>query len=226
MTLGLPPRLRLLITAAVALAVVLPAGLVAPGTRPRPDRPTVMALPDNWLPEGIATVGSTAYLGSRADGDILRLDLRTGEYEVFSQGPGKPGGRHRSRARPAPGGGRPDRQRPGRRPAQRRDPGDVRVHHRPVVRQRRRPPGRDRLVHRLPPAAAVRRLPPRRLGHDAATVRCVGAEPWVQRQRHRDHAGPQRPARHQLLQRHAVPRRPGDRLRHGRRHRRRRPDSR
>jgi sugar lactone lactonase YvrE len=35
-------------------------------------------------------VGSTAYLGSRADGDILRLSLRTGEYEVFSQGPGTP----------------------------------------------------------------------------------------------------------------------------------------
>jgi sugar lactone lactonase YvrE len=49
-----------------------------------------MPLPDNWLPEGIATVGSTAYLGSRADGDILRLDLRTGVYEVFSQGPGTP----------------------------------------------------------------------------------------------------------------------------------------
>ena len=90
MTLGLPPRLRPLITAAVALAVVLPAGLVAPSTAAGPDRPTVMALPDNWLPEGIATVGSTAYLGSRADGDILRLDLRTGEYEVFSQGPGTP----------------------------------------------------------------------------------------------------------------------------------------
>jgi len=43
-----------------------------------------------WLPEGIATVGHTAYLGSRADGDLLRLDLRTGEYEVFSQGPGTP----------------------------------------------------------------------------------------------------------------------------------------
>ena len=54
-----------------------------------------MALPDNWLPEGIATVGGTAYLGSRADGDILRLDLSTGECEVFSRGPARhPGRRH------------------------------------------------------------------------------------------------------------------------------------
>lgn len=49
-----------------------------------------MPLPDNWLPEGIATVGATAYLGSRADGDIYRLDLRTGAGEVISQGPGTP----------------------------------------------------------------------------------------------------------------------------------------
>jgi sugar lactone lactonase YvrE len=87
------PRRRLLGFAATALAVTLPTALLAPPPAvAQHTLPTVMALPDNWLPEGIATVGSTAYLGSRADGDILRLDLRTGEYDVFSQGfgPGNP----------------------------------------------------------------------------------------------------------------------------------------
>ena len=48
-------------------------------------------LPNGFRPEGIAT-GSrhTAYLGSLADGDIYRLDLRTGEGEVISEGPGTP----------------------------------------------------------------------------------------------------------------------------------------
>ena len=41
-------------------------------------------------PEGIATIGSTAYVGSLVDGDIYALDLRTGEGEVVSQGPGTP----------------------------------------------------------------------------------------------------------------------------------------
>ena len=42
-------------------------------------------------PEGITT-GSrhTAYLGSLADGDIYQLDLRTGEGDVISEGPGTP----------------------------------------------------------------------------------------------------------------------------------------
>lgn len=49
-----------------------------------------MPLPDNWLPEGIAIVGHTAYLGSRADGDIYRLDLRTGEGAEFDKPSGTP----------------------------------------------------------------------------------------------------------------------------------------
>jgi sugar lactone lactonase YvrE len=83
---------RLLATAAAGLlAAALPAGLLAPGAVAANEAlPTLMPLPDNWLPEGIATVGSTVYLGSRADGDVLRLDLRTGDFEVFSQGPGTP----------------------------------------------------------------------------------------------------------------------------------------
>ena len=53
-----------------------------------PDR---IDLPDGFLPEGISIGrdgGPVAYFGSRADGDLYRADLRTGEGEVFSQGPG------------------------------------------------------------------------------------------------------------------------------------------
>ena len=88
-----PLRRRLLSVAATALAMALPAVLLAPSATakpPKPHFPTVMALPNGWLPEGIATVGHTAYFGSRADGDIYRLDLRTGQGSVISQGPGTP----------------------------------------------------------------------------------------------------------------------------------------
>ncbi|MET8167511.1 superoxide dismutase [Streptomyces sp. NPDC005329] len=49
--------------------------------------PTEYPLPDGWLPEGIA-IGSKpyAYQGSRADGGILRTDLRTGESTVLYAG--------------------------------------------------------------------------------------------------------------------------------------------
>jgi sugar lactone lactonase YvrE len=53
-----------------------------------PDR---IDLPDGFLPEGISIGrdgGPVAYFGSRADGDLYRADLRTGQGEVFSQGPG------------------------------------------------------------------------------------------------------------------------------------------
>lgn len=53
--------------------------------------PTSFPLPDGWQPEGIAIgPGPVAYFGSRVDGSIYRADLRTGEGEVFSQGPGTP----------------------------------------------------------------------------------------------------------------------------------------
>jgi sugar lactone lactonase YvrE len=50
-----------------------------------------LPLPNGFRPEGIAT-GSryTAYLGSLADGDILALDLRSGQSRTISQGPGTP----------------------------------------------------------------------------------------------------------------------------------------
>ncbi|MBW4717568.1 SMP-30/gluconolactonase/LRE family protein [Saccharothrix obliqua] len=51
--------------------------------------PTEFPLPDGFRPEGIAIgTAPTAYFGSLADGDLYRVDLRTGRGEVFSQGPG------------------------------------------------------------------------------------------------------------------------------------------
>lgn len=51
----------------------------------------LIALPDGFPPEGITIdPRGTAYLGSLTDGDIYAVDLRTGEGEVISEGPGTP----------------------------------------------------------------------------------------------------------------------------------------
>jgi sugar lactone lactonase YvrE len=74
--------------AGLVLTAVLTAVLVTPqASAGHP--PGRIELPDGFLPEGIAIgPGHTAWFGSRADGDIYRADLRTGEGEVFAQGPG------------------------------------------------------------------------------------------------------------------------------------------
>ncbi|MEU2199072.1 hypothetical protein [Isoptericola sp. NPDC019482] len=89
-----PGRAAALALAAAALVAVAatPATVAAPATPPQhralPDR---VELPDGFLPEGIATgVGPWAWFGSRADGDIYRANLVTGEGEVVSEGPGTP----------------------------------------------------------------------------------------------------------------------------------------
>lgn len=54
--------------------------------------PTLIPLPDNWLPEGIA-IGAhpVAYFGSRADGSIYRANLVTGKGRPLPvPGPGTP----------------------------------------------------------------------------------------------------------------------------------------
>jgi len=54
--------------------------------------PTLIPLPDNWLPEGIA-IGALpfAFFGSRADGSIYRANLITGEGRKLPvPGPGTP----------------------------------------------------------------------------------------------------------------------------------------
>ena len=51
--------------------------------------PTTIHLPNGFPPEGIAIgAGPFAYFGSRLDGDIYRVNLRTGNGRVISQGPG------------------------------------------------------------------------------------------------------------------------------------------
>ncbi|GAB3102274.1 hypothetical protein [Isoptericola nanjingensis] len=73
---------------AVAAAPATVATAAPPHHRTLPDR---VELPDGFLPEGIATgVGPWAWFGSRADGDIYRANLVTGEGEVVSEGPGTP----------------------------------------------------------------------------------------------------------------------------------------
>lgn len=82
-----PSRRTVLGGAAVtALAVAAGTG-TARAADHRPAWPAEFPLPDGWLPEGI-TIGSApyAYMGSRANGAILRTDLRTGEGEVLHEG--------------------------------------------------------------------------------------------------------------------------------------------
>jgi sugar lactone lactonase YvrE len=88
------------VLAVIGLVISTPAASAAVRTAqaptPAPARgaatfPTSFPLPDGWQPEGIAIgPGPVAYFGSRVDGSIFRVDLRTGEGEVFSQGPGTP----------------------------------------------------------------------------------------------------------------------------------------
>lgn len=83
-------RSHLRLLAAAALAAALSVTLVAPAeARPRyPDR---IDLPVGFQPEGIAIgKGPYAYVGSLADGDIYRANVRTGKGRVISQGPGTP----------------------------------------------------------------------------------------------------------------------------------------
>ncbi|MFB9907370.1 superoxide dismutase [Allokutzneria oryzae] len=73
-----------------AATVGLVAVLGAPALATSPPFPTTLQLPDNFQPEGIAIGATTAYLGSRRDGSVYRVDLRTGEGRTLSAGPGKP----------------------------------------------------------------------------------------------------------------------------------------
>ncbi len=101
----MPPRLRsllvpaLAVIAAAALLVAVPASAAPTAGSSRTTTaanaldlfPTEIALPDGFLPEGIAiNLLPFAFFGSRADGDIYRVNLVTGNGTVFSQGPGTP----------------------------------------------------------------------------------------------------------------------------------------
>jgi sugar lactone lactonase YvrE len=84
-------RTRFRSLAIVALAALSGSLLAGAPARAGDRFPTTIALPDGWQPEGIAIgVDPVAYFGSRVDGDLYRVDLRTGAGSVFSQGPGTP----------------------------------------------------------------------------------------------------------------------------------------
>ena len=77
----------LAIAAMAALAVT--AGAAPASASSHGHVKTTFDLPDGFQPEGIA-IGKApyAYFGSRVDGDIYRVDLRSGRGQVISEGPG------------------------------------------------------------------------------------------------------------------------------------------
>jgi sugar lactone lactonase YvrE len=67
--------------------LALLSGFVVPTALAGASFPSVISLPNGWLPEGIAVGnGHTLYAGSRANGAVYRADLRTGKGSVFVQG--------------------------------------------------------------------------------------------------------------------------------------------
>ena len=164
---------------------------------------THIPLPDGFRPEGIATgPRHTAYLGSLADGDIYALDLRTGEGEVISEGPGTPSvGLKLDRttgcscpaappatpgwSTPAPAKSwRPTRSRP---PARRRSSTTW-----SSPTRRRGSPTRSttRCTGSRSAATATARCPTPGRRREGRPHRRLGPEHRQQRQRHHHHAGP------------------------------------
>ena len=92
------PALRRTLAAGVATAAAvgmlggLAGGGAAAAKPPKTDRfPAQIALPDGFQPEGITTGrGNNAYVGSLADGDVYRVDLRTGRGDTLTEGDGTP----------------------------------------------------------------------------------------------------------------------------------------
>ncbi|TCO33468.1 sugar lactone lactonase YvrE [Kribbella steppae] len=82
------PRLVRRLTAVLSVPALM-LGLVSTSASAHQTTfPTRIELPAGFQPEGIAIDRGTAYFGSRLDGDIYAADLKTGEGEVISQGPG------------------------------------------------------------------------------------------------------------------------------------------
>lgn len=76
------------VLSSLALVVVALAGGTSTASAQAADPfPSVIALPDGFQPEGIATGrGSSFYVGSLADGAIYRGNLRTGEGDLLVEG--------------------------------------------------------------------------------------------------------------------------------------------
>jgi sugar lactone lactonase YvrE len=83
-------RFGVLLAAVLGVTLTAVAPATADGSQHGSQFPTEFSLPNGWQPEGIAISGTTAYLGSRADGSIYAADLRTGKGKVLAKGPGTP----------------------------------------------------------------------------------------------------------------------------------------
>jgi sugar lactone lactonase YvrE len=88
-SVGVRRLLRATAVVATTLTLVAAAGAAPAAAHGHGSRfPDVIALPDGFLPEGIAIgPGPYAYLGSRADGRVLRVDLATGKLTDPVSGP-------------------------------------------------------------------------------------------------------------------------------------------
>jgi sugar lactone lactonase YvrE len=79
--------MRRLPWAMVGLLVLAAVLALAPAGARAAAFPNVIALPNGWLPEGVATGhGPVIYSGSRANGAIYAADLRTGEGAILVPG--------------------------------------------------------------------------------------------------------------------------------------------
>lgn len=76
------------LAAVVMAATVLPASAHQTHDR-RSTLPDRIELPNGWLPEGITTDGKNLYSGSRADGAILKIGIRSGRTTRFAGTPGR-----------------------------------------------------------------------------------------------------------------------------------------
>ncbi|WP_433393685.1 SMP-30/gluconolactonase/LRE family protein [Micromonospora sp. KLBMP9576] len=82
-------RVRAALAGAVTATLLTTAG-TTPAVAHGRARPAEISLPDGFQPEGIATAGRYAYLGSRATGAIYRADLVDGDGRVLSPATGTP----------------------------------------------------------------------------------------------------------------------------------------
>jgi sugar lactone lactonase YvrE len=76
-------------TARLLVALLAGVAMFAPPAPASADSfPEVIALPEGWQPEGIASgPGTIVYSGSRATGDIIAVDVARGESEIVVDAP-------------------------------------------------------------------------------------------------------------------------------------------
>ncbi|TDC37597.1 superoxide dismutase [Micromonospora sp. 15K316] len=83
-------HLRTALSAALTATLLATVAAAPAEAHRRGGKPAVIALPDGFQPEGIATAGRYAYFGSRATGEIYRADLLDGDGRVLSPATGTP----------------------------------------------------------------------------------------------------------------------------------------